>query len=380
MRDDDGGDNAELLEAEKPAENGMLALVAKAEIDMQIATAKKYPRDIKRFMSESRTLASLNEDIAGDCYYRLERKDKNGKVNIIEGPSSRLAEIVASTWGNCRAGARVIEESEDFITAQGAFIDLERNVAITYEVRRSIKGKYGRYSTDMIGVTANAACSIALRNAVFKGVPKAFWSDAYDEAVKTYRGDQKSLGERRQAMFGYFKKLGVNEEKVLAKIGRPSVAAVDLDDLVRLKGYATAIKEGDMSLDETFNPPPGSVPQARTAESISGMIAHATGDKVPQSATDDRPETAMDDLPQERGRDAGRTTTVTTATDTDESPVAGYLRRITSAGIIGDVKAVRDQATADETLLDMERLQINTATTERIEAIRSKRGDRNNGV
>lgn len=56
------------------------------------------------------------------------------------------------------------------MTAQGVFHDLERNVAITYEVRRRIVDKNGRrYKPDMIGVTANAACSIALRNAILRG-------------------------------------------------------------------------------------------------------------------------------------------------------------------------------------------------------------------
>lgn len=245
------------VESDLSRDDGMLALVTKAEIDTQISTAKRFPRDIKKFRVESQSLACLDADVAGECFYRLERKDsKTGKIKIIEGPSARLAEIVASAWGNCRAAARVIDENENFVVAQGAFIDLERNVAITYESRRSIRGKYGRFSNDMVGVTANAACSIALRNAVFKGVPKAFWVSAYEEAVKTYRGDHKTLVERRDTMLTYFKKIGVPEDRVLAKIEKPNTEAIDLDDLVRLKGFATAIKEGDTTIEETF-PIPG---------------------------------------------------------------------------------------------------------------------------
>jgi hypothetical protein len=40
----------------------------------------------------------------------------------------------------------------EFVTAQGVFHDLERNVAITYEVQRRIVDKEGhRYSADMVG-------------------------------------------------------------------------------------------------------------------------------------------------------------------------------------------------------------------------------------
>ena len=147
-------------------------------------------------------------------------------------------------------------------------------MAITYETRRRITDKYGRrYSDDMIGVTANAACSIALRNAVFKGVPKAFWAKAYEQAVRTYRGDQQTLGQRRGAMIDYFKKSGIAEDRVLAKIGKPSIEAIDLDDLVRLKGFATAIKEGDATIEETFPPVASAEPAAAEGKTRSEQLA-----------------------------------------------------------------------------------------------------------
>ena len=97
----------------------------------------------------------------------------------------------------------------EFLTAQGVFHDLERNVQVTMEVRRRITGKNGRrYSSDMIGVTGNAACSIALRNAVFRGIPRAFWIDIYDAARKAAVGDAQTLANKRAHMFAHFLKLG----------------------------------------------------------------------------------------------------------------------------------------------------------------------------
>ena len=104
-------------------------------------------------------MVTLNESIAQQCIYALPRDGKT-----IEGASARFGEIVASAWGNCRAGARTVNEGTEFITAQGVFQDLERNVAITYECSPRIVDKNGRkllLGPDMIGVTANAACSIA---------------------------------------------------------------------------------------------------------------------------------------------------------------------------------------------------------------------------
>jgi hypothetical protein len=55
-----------------------------------------------------------------------------------------MAEIAVSCWGNVRYGARVIEETDRFIVAQGVCHDLETNVYNAIEVRRRITGRTGR--------------------------------------------------------------------------------------------------------------------------------------------------------------------------------------------------------------------------------------------
>lgn len=249
---------AEVLEREvSAAEPGVLALVAKAELDQQITTARAYPRSVKRFRDECMNMATLTEQVAAECIYALPRDGKT-----IEGPSARLAEIVASAWGNCRAGARVVDEGKEFITAQGVFHDLERNVAITYEVKRRITGKNGkRFSADMIAVTGNAACSIALRNAVFKGVPKAFWSDIYQAARMAAVGDVKTLANKRADALAYLQKMGVTQTLVLAVLDVEGVEDIGVEQLATLRGLITAIRDGETTIEEAF-PDPNAKPQS----------------------------------------------------------------------------------------------------------------------
>lgn len=241
-------ETGELVEREVKADTGTLALISRAELDQQITTARAYPRSVKRFLNEAREMVTLTEEIAESCMYALPRGGKT-----IEGPSARFAEMVASAWGNCRAGARVVAEERDFVVAQGIFHDLERNVAITYEVKRRITNRRGeRFDTDMIGVTGNAACAIALRNAVLKGVPKAFWNSLYQEARKVAVGTVETLANKRAAMLGYFQKLGVTEAMILAKLEKPGVEDIGLDELAVLKGVATSIKEGEITPEAAF--------------------------------------------------------------------------------------------------------------------------------
>jgi hypothetical protein len=232
-------------------ESSTIALLNKSEIDQQIATAHKYPRSIKRFRDETLQLVTLNESVAAECIYSLPRGNKT-----IEGATARFAEVVASAWGNSRAGARVVNDQGSFVTAQGVFHDLERNVAITYEVQRRITDKNGRrFSDDMIVVTANAACSVALRNAILKGVPKALWSDMYDAARRTVMGDFKTLANRRADALTTFVKYGVTEQQVFDVLNVAGVEDITLEHLVTLRGMLTSIKDGDTTPEELFSQP-----------------------------------------------------------------------------------------------------------------------------
>ena len=183
----------------------VLGELIKAETDVQIATAKAWPRDLKTFIKKATEMATMSDQIAGECLYSLKRSGK-----VIEGPSVRFAEIITSAWGNCRAGARVVGEDDRFVTAQGVFSDLQANVVITMEVRRRITDKNGRrYKDDMVGVTSNAACAIAVRNATLKGIPKVFWQAIFESARQKAIGDASTLSTKRHQLVDYFGKMGI---------------------------------------------------------------------------------------------------------------------------------------------------------------------------
>src|SRR4051812_43381291 len=116
-----------------------IQLMQSAEIDQAISTAHRFPRSIEGFYRDARSLATMNASVAGALSYALKRDGKT-----ITGPSARFAEIIASRWGNCRYGARVLSDDGDFVVAQGVFHDLESNAQVSFEVRRRIIDSKGR--------------------------------------------------------------------------------------------------------------------------------------------------------------------------------------------------------------------------------------------
>lgn len=273
-RDDADSESISVVES-----GPVLSPSTRGEIDVQIVTAKRYPRSIRSFKDQAMAMATLDEETAAGCFYSLPRGGKP-----IEGPSVRLAEIVLSAWGNVRADARVIDAGPKEITAEAMCWDLEKNVAVRVQVRRRITDKRGqRYNDDMIVVTGNAACSIALRNAVFKVIPMAYSKAIYQQARLVAVGDARTLSARRGALIDYFGKMGVRPEQIFAAVGRAGVEDITLDDLATLHGFATAIKEGDSTVDEMFGAKP-QTPAANGHTAASAIAALGQNTTLPQDS------------------------------------------------------------------------------------------------
>lgn len=229
-----------------------LEALNRSEIDIQISTAKKYPRDVATSLDKIVSLATMNESTAEECFYSLRRKGANGTESVISGPSIRLAEIVAASWGNLRVQAQVIGNDGKFITARGICHDLETNFAASVEVQRRICDKYGKpFSDDMQVVTGNAAAAIAFRNAVFKVVPMSVFSNAI-ERIKGTAGTDCNLQETRQKMLKYFATINVTEPMVLWYLDVKSVDEINADMITELRGVRQAIKDKMSTPEELF--------------------------------------------------------------------------------------------------------------------------------
>ncbi len=233
----------------------MLNAQSRMEIDIQIATAKRWPRSIQNALQEAETLATLDKDVAKSCWYSLKRKDKDAGTKLIEGPSVRLAEIFAYSWGNLRTGTRISGETDRFVIAQSGCIDLEKNIGFTAEVRRRISySNGGRYNDDMIATTANAASSIAFRNAVFRLIPLSYVNRILSRARATAIGSGETIEELRDQWIGHWESKGVRPEELFRALEVKGKADITIASIETMIGFDTAIKDGETSLDSIFRP------------------------------------------------------------------------------------------------------------------------------
>lgn len=280
------------------AQPGFTELQVKGEVDVQISTAKRYPRNMRQFLAKAESMATIDEETASGCFYRLPaRKSKDGEESKpIEGPSVRFAEIIAATWGNLRVQAQIVDDKDGFITAQGRCWDLENNVAVAVDVRRKITTKDGRrFSDDMINVTANAACGIAFRNSVMKVVPLSVSRSVYLKARQVAIGDASTLEARRANAVDYFAKMGVNVQQLCAAVGKASIVDITVDDIATLVGLKTAIREGELSVDEAFPKAEKKVPEKQPDSANSKS---QEPNPSPEAKTDSQTKQAEPQKPQ----------------------------------------------------------------------------------
>ena len=238
--------------------NDAIGSIERAQIDVQISTARRYPRTLSKVKERMLSFATLDEETASSCFYTLPAR-RGGDDKPIQGPSVRMAEIALASYQHVKAGSRIIADDGKFIVAQAVVHDLENNVSVSIEVRRRVTSKSGaRYSDDMIAVTGNAACSIALRNAVFRVVPRALITPVYEAAKRVAVGDVKSLTTKRAQIIARLKQMGAKDAAILAAVGAEKTEDIDLAKLEVLIGLGTAIKDGEITLETAF---PGTSPK-----------------------------------------------------------------------------------------------------------------------
>jgi len=224
-----------------------LSSVFDSEISNQIKLAKSNPRVLKECLKEIEFLSQMNLETALSFFYTIFDKDKP-----LIGVSVSFAEIIVSSWGNVRAGARIVSKTDKMINIQGYIYDLEKNIFMSTEVLEPLTDKNGKpFKNDLITARINAASSIAFRNAVFKAIPSAIFSVTIKN-IKDFI--MKSLDKNLvNVAIEFFNKYNISEKQLVDKLKIPTFDNITQEKLFILHGMINAIQEGDTSIENLFN-------------------------------------------------------------------------------------------------------------------------------
>ncbi len=227
------------------------------------AVSVQVPRDLatvrKRLMEEAA--------IGGESFFYGWGAGKNH----IEGPSIHLAMAAARCWGNCAVFPEPVQDGGDSWIFTTAFVDLETGFTLQRQFRQSKRSiVHGDYDTERKDdIRFQIGQSKASRNVVVNAIPKTIINEAMATAKKGVRdrlakwiaaydkekGSGKGLAAAQDHALEALKRLGIEEERVLAKLSRPTRAALTLDDLILLKGDVVALEEGTDRVESLYPGP-----------------------------------------------------------------------------------------------------------------------------
>lgn len=178
--------------------------------------------------------------------------------SMVEGPTIKLAEMLASSWGNIEYGFREIARTGNQESEVEAYCwDLETNTrarrVFTVEHVRD-KGEGVVVLTtqrDRYEMVANMA-QRRVRAVILQVIPDDLVELARDECRKTLRkGDGTPLADRISRALDRFEELGVSRAMVEACLQHPATAIVEAE-LPRLQQIYNSIKTGVARVDEVF--------------------------------------------------------------------------------------------------------------------------------
>lgn len=250
----------ETLEPVRPP-NAMMAIEqsrAVQEVQAALILAKKFPRDQDAAFSRI-MIACKRHNLAKVAMYRFPRGG-----STIEGPSIRLAEVLAQNYGNLDFGVRELERRNGVSVAESFCWDMETNTrqVKVFEVPHEMvvgtgankKMKRLTDPRDIYELVANNGAR-RLRSCILGVIP----GDFVDAAVKACKatlakGDGETLEDRIRKMLLAFKELGVSQEMIEERMGHKTDITTG-EELVELQAIYNALRDKQSKRSDFFNYP-----------------------------------------------------------------------------------------------------------------------------
>lgn len=221
-----------------------------ATVQGQILIAKRFPRDVDVSLQKIERACSRTR-LASLAVYQYQRGGTD-----ITGPSIRLAEAVASSWGNVKYGFDVVESNELMNKVRAYAYDMESNVQAEriFSVSNFRFTKSGQYQmTDPRDIYENIAnnASRRIRACILEIIPADVIEYAMECCDRTIRQNIKITPESLDKLCTAFAEYGITKIQIEAKIQR-NLSSIGTAQYIQLRNIYTSLKDGIAKADDFF--------------------------------------------------------------------------------------------------------------------------------
>ncbi len=246
---------------------------AVAEVQAAMMIARMNPRD--PIVSMDRILnACTRPGLADAAVYTYARGGSD-----ISGPSIRLAEAMAQSWGNLQFGIRELDQHAGMSTVQAFAWDVETNVRreVTFQVPHVRHTKKGSYKLedprDIYESVANNGAR-RLRACILAVIPGDVTEAAVAQCELTMKTKADTSPEAMQKMIAAFEPLGVSKEQIETRIQR-RLDAIQPAQVVTLKKIYASLRDGMSVAADWFDVAPAEEGAPLTAATRTDAVKDA---------------------------------------------------------------------------------------------------------
>lgn len=224
-----------------------------AEVQAAIVLAKKFPRNKVAAIDE--IINDCGRESLAEC--AIYSYTKGG--SDVSGPSIRLAEAIAQSWGNIQFEWKELIRNNGSSECEATAWDMEKNtkktIRFTVKHTRNTKAKGTFILTDerdIYELIANQA-SRRLRNCILSIIPGDVVETAVKECEKTLSTKFKATPEKVANMVKMFETFGVVKEQIEKRIGK-RVEAITGSQMIQLTKVYNSLKDNMSKPADWFEP------------------------------------------------------------------------------------------------------------------------------
>jgi hypothetical protein len=240
---------------------------AVAEVQAAMMIARSNPRD--EIAALDRILnACTRLGLAEAAVYQYGRGGSN-----IEGPSIRLAEVLAQQWGNIQYGVRELDRRQGESEVQAYAWDVQTNVRreMTFTVAHKRDTKRGSYkiedSRDLYELVANMGAR-RVRACILGIIPGDITEAAVAQCEVTMKAKADTSPDAIKKMVEAFAALGITREHLEKRLQR-HLDAITPAQVVGLKKVYASLRDGMSVPGDWFDvAPPAAPTEATNADKV----------------------------------------------------------------------------------------------------------------
>lgn len=222
-----------------------------ATVYSQMAMAQARPRNMADIQNRLMNICA-RESLAAVSTYAYAKGGTD-----VSGPSIRLAEAIASAYGNFKYGFEVTERSNGNSKVRAYAFDMETNTQAEriYDVPHWRDTKSGGYqiteSREIYELEANMSAR-RMRACILEIIPKDIVDFALEKCNETLSTKLNLTPERISAMVTSFKEFGVTKEMIEDFIQR-KVETIHKTQFIRLRNIYGSLRDGIAAPEDFFD-------------------------------------------------------------------------------------------------------------------------------